>query len=693
MISNFSLLVGYLVIGPLTFIPWFHRAYSNLPRLGFRELRYAPGWAIGSWFVPILNLWRPKQIANDIYRGSDPAQAPGSNFWKEPITPLLGWWWGLFIGGRFVEQLGVTMALERKRGRVHPRERIDGIRSHGADRADHCGGRRRALDHRCGPRNQARPRCSRSARRRPRERGAWPRLGLCDAGERYGDDRARSRRRDRRRRDRGRARGATPARRGGPRRRWRETAAVVERLAASDEPAYGISTGFGSLAQTAIAPERRVELQRALIRSHAAGMGEPVEREVVRAMIFLRARSLAMGRSGARPVLAETMLAMLEAGISPRGPRARLARRQRRPRAARALRAGADRRGRGASTRTTATGAPRRGAGRGRDRAAGARPEGGPRADQRHRRHPRDARPRARRPRRAAARRRRRRGDDDRGAPRHRSRLCRRPGRAAPAARPGRKRREPARGCSPARRSSPAIARTTRGSRTPTRSAARPRSTAPPATPAPTSSRWPPNELVSAIDNPMVLPDGRVESCGNFHGAPVAIACDFLAIAAADVGAISERRTDRLLDASALAGAAAVPRPRRRRQLRADDRPVHAGGDGRREPAPGQPGLGRLAADERDAGGSRLDGLGCGAQAATSVANLRRILAVEITGGGAGDRAAGAARAGRRHRGRGRGRARGRGPGARARPLARARARRGRRAAARAGRCSTAVDG
>jgi histidine ammonia-lyase len=57
-------------------------------------------------------------------------------------------------------------------------------------------------------------------------------------------------------------------------------------------------------------------------------------------------------------------------------------------------------------------------------------------------------------------------------------------------------------------------------------------------------------ELVSAIDNPMVLPDGRVESCGNFHGAPLGFACDFLAIAAAEVGAISERRTDRMLDAT-----------------------------------------------------------------------------------------------------------------------------------------------
>jgi histidine ammonia-lyase len=57
-------------------------------------------------------------------------------------------------------------------------------------------------------------------------------------------------------------------------------------------------------------------------------------------------------------------------------------------------------------------------------------------------------------------------------------------------------------------------------------------------------------ELASAIDNPMILPDGRVESCGNFHGAPVATACDLLAIAAAQVGAIAERRTDRLLDAA-----------------------------------------------------------------------------------------------------------------------------------------------
>src|SRR4051812_27653336 len=95
------------------------------------------------------------------------------------------------------------------------------------------------------------------------------------------------------------------------------SAAIVDGLTDSDEPAYGVSTGFGSLATTPIPADRRVELQRSLIRSHAAGMGPPVEREVVRAMMVLRARSLAMGYSGARPEVAEGILAMLNAGLTP----------------------------------------------------------------------------------------------------------------------------------------------------------------------------------------------------------------------------------------------------------------------------------------------------------------------------------------------------------------------------------------
>ena len=68
------------------------------------------------------------------------------------------------------------------------------------------------------------------------------------------------------------------------------------------------------------------------------------------------------------------------------------------------------------------------------------------------------------------------------------------------------------------------------------------------------------HELAAAIDNPMVLADGRVESCGNFHGAPLGYACDLLAIAVADVGSMSERRTDRLLDSTRSLRPAAVPR-------------------------------------------------------------------------------------------------------------------------------------
>ncbi len=95
------------------------------------------------------------------------------------------------------------------------------------------------------------------------------------------------------------------------------SAAVVASLVDAEEPAYGVSTGFGSLANVRIPADRRAELQRALIRSHAAGMGPPVEREVVRAMMALRARSLAMGYSGARPIVAEAILGLLNAGITP----------------------------------------------------------------------------------------------------------------------------------------------------------------------------------------------------------------------------------------------------------------------------------------------------------------------------------------------------------------------------------------
>ncbi len=92
---------------------------------------------------------------------------------------------------------------------------------------------------------------------------------------------------------------------------------VVEALAEAPTPAYGISTGFGALATRHIRPDLRAKLQAGLIRSHAAGLGEPVEAEVVRALILLRLRTLASGRTGARPVLARNLAAMLNSGITP----------------------------------------------------------------------------------------------------------------------------------------------------------------------------------------------------------------------------------------------------------------------------------------------------------------------------------------------------------------------------------------
>ena len=94
---------------------------------------------------------------------------------------------------------------------------------------------------------------------------------------------------------------------------------IVEALA-DGEPAYGISTGFGALANTTIPADRRAALQQSLIRSHAAGMGPAVEAEVVRAMVFLRARTLAFGASGARPQVAESLVRLINAGVVPAVP-------------------------------------------------------------------------------------------------------------------------------------------------------------------------------------------------------------------------------------------------------------------------------------------------------------------------------------------------------------------------------------
>jgi histidine ammonia-lyase len=314
------------------------------------------------------------------------------------------------------------------------------------------------------------------------------------------------------------------------------SAAIVERLAELDDAVYGISTGFGSLATTVIPPERREELQRALIRSHAAGMGPLVEPEVVRAMMLLRARTLAMGFSGVRQVVVDTILALLNADIIPEvhehgslGASGDLA-----PLAHVALALI----GEGecapamiAAGITPVTLQAKEGLAlingtdgmlgmlvlaladldmlvRTADIAAAMSVEALMATD------------------RAFA------ADLMALRPHHGQTMSaanlRRLLDASPIVASHRT-NDPRVQDAYSLRCAPQVHGAARDTITFARSVAD-------------------TELVSAIDNPSVLPDGRVESCGHFHGAPVGFACDFLAIAAAEIGAIAERRTDRMLD-------------------------------------------------------------------------------------------------------------------------------------------------
>ncbi len=99
--------------------------------------------------------------------------------------------------------------------------------------------------------------------------------------------------------------------------RMRASRAVIERFVAEGRTVYGVTTGFGDLADVRIDPARTAQLQRNLVRSHAAGVGAPLPVEVVRAMLLLRAATLAVGLSGARPEIAELLCEMLNAGVHP----------------------------------------------------------------------------------------------------------------------------------------------------------------------------------------------------------------------------------------------------------------------------------------------------------------------------------------------------------------------------------------
>jgi histidine ammonia-lyase len=322
---------------------------------------------------------------------------------------------------------------------------------------------------------------------------------------------------------------------------------TVESLAAAPTPAYGISTGFGALATRHIPTHMRAQLQKSLVRSHAAGNGPEVEREVVRAMVLLRLSTLATGHTGIRLQTAQTMAAMLSSGITPvvheygslgcSGDLAPLshcalalmgegfvrdAEGVRRP-AAEALREAdlepvelASKEGLALINGTDGmlgmlvlALADLRMLLKTADVAAAMSVEALLGTDkvfapelQALRPHPGQA---------ASAGNLARILGDSGVMASHRGPECHRVQDAY------------------SLRCAPQVHGAARDTLDHAATVAE-------------------RELASAVDNPVVLEDGRVESNGNFHGAPIGYVLDFLAIAAADVASMSERRTDRLLD-------------------------------------------------------------------------------------------------------------------------------------------------
>jgi histidine ammonia-lyase len=103
--------------------------------------------------------------------------------------------------------------------------------------------------------------------------------------------------------------------------RMKRARTLVDELAFGDTPHYGINTGFGALAEVKIPNDKLALLQRNLIESHAVGVGTPLPYPEARALMLLRASTLSVGCSGCRPVVLETLVALLNAGAAPVVPR------------------------------------------------------------------------------------------------------------------------------------------------------------------------------------------------------------------------------------------------------------------------------------------------------------------------------------------------------------------------------------
>ena len=94
------------------FIRWFRRAYRNLAPLGAERTRFKSWWTIAGWFIPIWNVFRPKQLLNDIWRGSDPSLPPRTDAWRDGDVPgffLL--WWLLWIASTYADQVALRLTF------------------------------------------------------------------------------------------------------------------------------------------------------------------------------------------------------------------------------------------------------------------------------------------------------------------------------------------------------------------------------------------------------------------------------------------------------------------------------------------------------------------------------------------------------------------------------------------------------
>ena len=105
------LLVGVVLVTAVFFLIWIYRAHKNLNALGATELKYSPGWAVGGFFVPLLNIFRPYQVVAEIWKASSKgARRGGGTNWKfEQIPAYFGLWWGLWLFSGFLDFFSAFM--------------------------------------------------------------------------------------------------------------------------------------------------------------------------------------------------------------------------------------------------------------------------------------------------------------------------------------------------------------------------------------------------------------------------------------------------------------------------------------------------------------------------------------------------------------------------------------------------------